>query len=91
MEPSSSEVEVDHLFIGWADLNIPSEQPCVQKLTMPVEIEAELNQLELFSEGGRESMTIQVIAHYLFLVLWAHWVQNGQRLPASLISSNMWW
>ena len=25
VEPLDSDVEVDHLFIGWVDLNVPSE------------------------------------------------------------------
>ena len=61
MESSCSDVEVDHLFIGWADLNIPLEPQCVRKFVMPVEMEAE-SSLKLFSEVGRESAMIQVIA-----------------------------
>ena len=61
MELLDSDVETDHLFISWADLNILPEPQCVRKLVMPVEMEAE-SSLKLFPEVGRESMTIQVVA-----------------------------
>ena len=57
VELPGSDVEVDHPFIGWVDLNIPSELQCVRKFVMLVEMEVELS-LKLFPEVGRESAAI---------------------------------
>ena len=61
MELSDSDVETDHLFISWVDLNISPEPQGVKKCVMPVELEAE-SSLKLFSEVGMESTMIQVVA-----------------------------
>ena len=61
MEICDVDVKVDHLFIGWADLNTSPEPRGVKKCVMPVEMEEESG-LKLFSEVEMERTTIQVVA-----------------------------
>ena len=61
LEICDGDIEVDHLFIGWADLNVSPGPRDVKKYMMPVELEEESG-LKLFSEVELERTTIQVVA-----------------------------